>query len=623
MAEMYNIRSGGRQAFQKLGNIVLIIACLYWAQKILIPLTLAVLLTFILSPSVIKLQRLGLARIPAVFIVVVVAFSILGIIGWGVTIQLRSLLDEIPQHRQEIADKIKQVQMTGPGPVSNFVDMIHDIGEKLQLEAPQLVDGKEMQRVMLVNDRGPTLAWVASAASSALEFVLSGLFMTILVVFMLAKREDLRNRFFRAVGHSQLAMMTRAIDMAAQRISSYLMTQLLINCVLGFVWSVCLFLIPNGEGGRGVPHALLWGALLVALRFIPYLGTWVALAFPLLLSIALSPVGHLWFQPLLIIGIFLLLELITANLIEPLLFGHNTGVSPVALLIAAVFWAWLWGPVGLMLATPLTVCLIVLGKHLPHLSLLEILLGADSPPETETSYYQRLLVRDEDDAMDIVQDHIKKQPMDRVYDDLLLPALSLAQRDATRGELEPRDEQFIVEATHRILEEVVGHEQRRMMRKAGNSEQPMLQEGRVRVIGCPARNTSDELALFMLAQLLSTGNYQTEIVSAQTLISEVVEKVREEDPSVACISALPPGGLAQASYLCKRLRMHFPDLKILVGRWGQTEDIEKINARLLEAGATKVVTSLQEMRQEVLAELRLQKSDTPANSNGRAEVTSR
>ena len=437
MADPAKSRSGGYHFVLSFGGLVLVVAALYWAQKILVPLALAVLLAFILAPFVAKLQRLGLSRVLAVIVAVTIAFALIGVLLWSVASQLRHLLDEIPRHREEIEAKLRQLPGNQEGPVSKFVEMVRDISDKLRVKPPESVDGKTPQPVVVVNDGSSMVTWVASAVGTLLEFLLGAFFVVILLVFILAHREDLRNRLFQAVGRGQVALLSQATDTATQRISRYLRMQLAINFGTGVLWCICLFLMPNGEGGRGVPYPLLWGVLLAALRFVPYVGTWVAMVFPVLLSMALSPVGHPWLQPVLLTCVFLGLELITANVIEPLVFGHNSGVSPVALLIAAVFWAWLWGPVGLVLSTPITVCLVVMGKYVPQLSLLNILFGSDPPADTETSYYQRLLVHDEDEATEIVQTHLEKNEPTSVYDDLLVPALVLTRRDAERRRWPP------------------------------------------------------------------------------------------------------------------------------------------------------------------------------------------
>jgi predicted PurR-regulated permease PerM len=615
MAEPFDSRSSGKQFVQTLGGLVLVVASLYWAQRVLVPLALAILLALVLAPAVNRLQRYGLRRIPAVAVTVVVALAVVSCLCWGVAAQLRNLLDEIPRHRAEIDAKLGQLPGDRAGPAAELVDMIRDISDKLRVRPPQTVNGLEPRPVVLVNDGAPLMSWLASAAGTVLEMVVSSFFVIILLVFILARREELRNRFFQAVGRGRLALLSRAVDTAAHRISGYLRTLLMVNFSLGVAWAACLFLMPNGEGGRGVPYPLVWGALLMALRFIPYVGTWVAMIFPVLLSTALSPVGHPWLQPLLLTGVFLLLELAAAYVIEPLVFGHNSGVSPVALLVAAVFWAWLWGPIGLLLSTPLTVCLVVLGKYVPQLSALNILCGSDPATETETSFYQRLLVRDEDEAAEIVHAKLKTETPEAVFDELMLPALLLARRDADAGSLRRDDEQFVTDVTRRLVDQIVS-DGLRDHRAVGHIEAVGELNGRVLMLGCPARGAFDELALHMLDQLLPEGDYRTEILSPEPLTSEVIERVRQVNPAVACISSLPPGGLAQACYLCKRLRQHFPKLKILTGRWGQTENLELTTNRLKEAGALKVVTSLLDMRREILPLLTLTQPERAAESAG-------
>jgi predicted PurR-regulated permease PerM len=597
MPEPPSSRTTAPRFLHVLGSLVLIVACLYWAQKVLIPFALAVLLTFILSPLVTRLQRRGLPRSLAVALVVGVVFA--GLVGlvWGITEQLRTLLVEVPQHRTDIAAKVLKLKGTGTGPVAELIDMVRDIAEKFRGPGP--LDGAEKPvPVVLVNEQWPLFNWAAGVVGPVLEALLSGAFMAILVVFMLAKQEDLRNRFFHAVGQGQIAATTRAVDEATQRISRFLLTQLLINVGFGIVWAVALFFMPGGPDGTGVPYAFLWGCLAAALRFVPYVGTWIALAFPLLLSIALSPVESPWFQPLLLGGTYFVLEMVTGNVLEPLLFGHHAGVSPVALLVAAVFWGWLWGPIGLVLSTPLTVCLVVLGKYVPQLQLFAVFLGEEAPLKTEIGYYQRLLARDEDEATDLVLDYVANHEPDTVYDDVLVPALVMAQRDEERGTLGPRGQRFILDVTQRILDDLLAQQQ-------FAEGAPGPEKGKALVLGCPGRGEVDEVALRMLAQLLRAERCPMEVFSEQALTSEVVTWAQEEKPTVVCIGSLPPGGVAQASYLCKRLRLAFPDLKIIGGRWGDTENIERVVARLKEAGANQVVTSLLAARQEIVPLMRV------------------
>jgi predicted PurR-regulated permease PerM len=619
MIEPVPSRSNGQQFLQTLAALVLVVASLYWAQKVLIPIALAILFAFVLAPAVIRLQHYGLRRIPAVAVTIMVALAVFAVICWGVAAQLRNLLDEIPRHRAEIDAKLNQLSGVTGGATANLVDTIRDISDKLSVRPAQTVTGREPQPVVLVNDGSSVVTWLASAVGTVLEFVISMFFMIVLLVFMLARREEMRNRFFQAVGRERLVLMSRAVDTAAQRISRYLRMLLLVNFGLGVLWAALLFVIPNGEGGHGVPYPLVWGALLMALRFVPYVGTWVAMIFPVLLSMALSPVGHPWLQALLLTSVFLVLEVLAANVVEPLVFGRNAGVSPVALLVAAVFWSWLWGPVGLVLSTPLTVCLVVLGKYVPQLGALNVLFGSDPPAETGVSYYQRLLVHDEDEATEIVQARLKTHRPAAVFDELILPALILSRRDVEAGLVASADERFVVDVTRGIIDEIVS-DAPIDRRAVGWVEVSGNKGANVLILGCPARGEFDELALHMLDQLLPEGNYQTDILSPDALTSEVVDKVRRENPILACISSVPPGGLAQASYLCKRLRKKYPALTILVGRWGQTEDVERTRSRLQEAGALKVVTSLAEMCREIVPLLSLKQRD-PTSEMTNTDIT--
>jgi predicted PurR-regulated permease PerM len=600
--------SPGREVsrvFHFLGTLVLVVVCLYWARQVFIPLALAVLLTFILTPLVVRLQRRGVGRTPAVLLVVLLTGAVLVGLGWVITAQLKGLLTEIPNRRDDIKAKITALQGQGPGALTEFTGMVQEIMNKLEPVQDRTPQGEPIVPVRVIEKPG-YLNWFSSVAGSALDVLVSGFFMAILVVFMLFYREDLRNRFLRAVGHGRLTVTTRALDEAASRISRFLSTQLAINFFFGVIWAIALRLAPGGEHGLGLSYAFLWGFLACALRFVPYVGTWVALAFPLLLSVTTSDPAHPWLQPLFILGVYVVLELVTANVVEPLLFGHHTGVSPVALLVAAVFWAWLWGPLGLVLSTPLTVCLVVLGRYVPPLEVFDVLLGAEPPLETELSYYQRLVAGDEDEAIDLVETYLQEHSVEAVYDEVLVPALVLAQRDRERGDLDAHAQEFVREATGRVVEELLAPQVRISLVATGrasvNEEGELTTPAACRplALGCPARDEGDRLGLTMLGQVLEAASCQFEVVSPDALTSEILARVGEEHPAFVCIGSLPPGGLAQTIYLVKRLRAQFPDLRILVGRWGQAENVEQMKARLREAGATEVATTLLETRSAVL-----------------------
>jgi hypothetical protein len=379
---------------------------------------------------------------------------------------------------------------------------------------------------------------------------------------------------------------TKALDDAGQRISRFLLMQLIINASFGVVLALGLLVIQ-------VPHALLWGFLAALLRYVPYLGSFLTAAVLVTLSMAMFP-G--WLQPLLVLGLIVVLELATANIVEPKLFGRSMGVSEVALLVAAAFWAFLWGPIGLVLSSPLTVCLVVLGKYVPQLEFLDVILGDEPSLDPDVTYYQRLLARDQDEATQLVLAQVKATSPEQVYDGLLVPVLHYAKRDRERDDLTEADEQFILEATREIVEDL-GERQAAAAEETGGpaeerAEAPAFHK--VRILGCPAHGDADALALEMLRQLLDPARWDMEVLSTEILSAESVGAAGEKAPAVVCIGALPPGGLARTRYLCKRLRARLPNAKIVVGRWGLKASVDQNQEQLLEAGADQVETTLHE-----------------------------
>jgi hypothetical protein len=298
--------------------------------------------------------------------------------------------------------------------------------------------------------------------------------------------------------------------------------------------------------------------------------------------------------PLAILGFFAATELLAANVGEPLLFGHSTGVSPLALLLSAAFWTWLWGPLGLILSTPLTVILVVLGKYVPELHFFEVLLGDEQVLSTDVTFYQRLVARDLDEAADLVEEHLEANSPEAVYEQVLLPTLLNAKSDYDRGELEADTYEFVLQGVRDNEEDLAA------ALEEYRKEAP--QANRASALGCPARDEADELALRMLGRMLRLAGYSLEVVSTDKLAAEVTGQLAREAPAVVVIGSLPPGGLAQVRYLCKRIRQQAPGVKILVGRWGEKDDKEKerTEKRLLAAGADKVAWTLSDTRAQIL-----------------------
>jgi predicted PurR-regulated permease PerM len=583
-------RTGTLPSLLILPTVVLVIASLYWAQAVLIPVAISILLTFLLSPMADGLERLGLGRVFSVILIVILTFSVLIAVGWLVSFQLTSVANELPTYRKNIQQKIADIRGAGKG---GALEKVQKTAEEVKKELAKNDEAVKVQskprEVVVEAERSSTFWPLPLDIAPMLERLASGGLSIVLVIFMLIQREDLRNRFIRLVGYGRLTTTTKALEEASHRISRYLLMQSIINASFGVAVGIALYFI-------GLPYALLWGFLSAMLRFIPYVGPWAAALMPSVLSLI---VFEGWMLPILVIAVFLILELVNNMILEPLLYGESAGVSEVGLLIAVAFWTWLWGPVGLILATPLTVCVVVLSKYVPQLDFISILMSDEPVLQSNLSYYQRLLAGDQDEAEEIVEEYLKTHPMEQVYDDMLIPALNDVKRDFKFGKLEENNQQFVFGATRNILEELDSLKPKTPEEATASAEATIITHpSNGRIVGCPVRDEADELALLMCRRLLASTRYEMEVLADEALTSEVVDQIAENRPALICIVSLPPGGLAQARYLCKRLRTRFPDIKILVGRLGT----QNANHRdvLLAAGADKVATNVIDLRDHVI-----------------------
>jgi predicted PurR-regulated permease PerM len=578
---------------------VVIVGCLFWAQAIFIPLTLAAYLAFLLSPPVNFLQRRRIGRVLSVVVVVSAGALVLGSIAWMVGHEFSSLVQELPKYKGTIQRKVQSLRQAGEAtPLRALGQMIREIeGEPESQpagpnEKPPATssDGTGTPRPSSPPSGGiapsamPWLSRLPSFLSSLAELLTTLALTLVLVIFMLLNREDLRNRMIRLLGHGQIALTTKALDDTAQRLSRFLLIQALSNAAFGLALAIGLFVI-------GIPYAFLWGFLAAVLRYLPYVGTWIAAIFPLTLSVATS---ESWMSPLMVLALFGVIELFYSNLVEPRIFGQSMGVSEVALLVAAAFWAFLWGPIGLVLSNPITVFLVVLGKYFPQLEFFTVLMGDEPALAPNVSFYQRLLARDRAEAMELVRAHARSAPAEEVYDSILIPALTFAQRDLERDEVTEEDQQYILKAIAEIIEEI-GKQHSIDLAKENS---PPLSNGqpadmpKVRVFCCPVRDATDELALEMFRQLLDPARWEIDVASTEMLSAEMVARAEREQPALICLSALPPGGLSQTRYLCRRLRAKLPTARILIGRWGLTSNLEQNQEQLREAGADEVDATL-------------------------------
>ena len=607
--------------FVLLSCLGIVLLLLYFGRVILIPLALAILVTFLLAPVVMWLQRRGLPRAPAVVAVVFAAAVLFAVIAWIVAWQATALVDSLPKYEKNLGDKITMLRSMSEGGVLDRVQLTVDrIRQRMEepadpesaaaLEALEAADGVQKVRIVEEPDETFTLGVVWSLLEPLLEPIATAALVMVLVIFLLLRREDMRDRLIGLVGRGRLTLTTKALDEAGYRISRYLLMQLILNASFGLVVALGLFLI-------GVPYAFLWGFLAGVLRYIPYLGPWLAAILPLALAIL---VFRGWVAPIAVVGLFLVLEVINNLFLEPWLYGRNVGVSDAAAIVAVAFWTWLWGPIGLVLAFPLTVCLAVLGRYVPALKFFDTMLGDRPALDPHVGFYQRLLAHDEDEATEIAEESLKRSSLEEVYDDVLLPALSYSRRDL-EGDLIGDDQQRnMLRVVREVGEELAEQSRAAALAVAG---EPASSVGsplpRVAVLSCPARDEADETALHLLAALVDPEKCDMEVTPPTLLTTEVAALVEQKQIKLVCIAALPPGGLAHARHLCKRLRACCREVKIVVGRLGLKSPLDKNREQLQAAGADYVTFSLAEMHKQILALLPLVAAQTQQD-NGHGET---
>jgi predicted PurR-regulated permease PerM len=560
-----------QRTFYRLAIFLLVVGVLYFAQMVLIPVALAVLLAFVLTPIADWLERRRLGRVFGSVLALALALAVVGGVGWVAGVQVQRLADELPKHRDVLVQKLQ--------PVTNLVERFQSISE-LGSEGPNppAPEPTPEQPVAVVHTprRAPALSWLPSMIQPVAQFAASALLVTVLGLFFLVQRESVRDRVIGLAGRRQLTTTTRALQDAAHRVSHYLLLQLCTNTVIGLGVTVGLYLI-------GIPYAPLWGLLTVALRFLPYVGIWLAALFPFTVALTLfSDWGH----ALLVLAVYGGLDGVMTNVLEPLLFGHGTGVSSMALLVAAAFWAFLWGPIGLLMAVPLTVCVVVLGEHVPSLAFLHTLLGEVPDVDPAALFYYRVLARDRDGATVLLEQEAATKPLLTIYDEVILPALSYAKAEHEQGELSTTEERRIFRATREMLDGVLAT-YRVSAPAPGCEEKP-------RVIGCATRGYADSLALRMLRDVARPAACEVEIVPANQLVREVAERTGGGETLVVVIGAVAPGGLSQAAGLCKQLRAKAPKVRVIVGWWGAKPDTAAAEKLLHAAGAERVTWNLRE-----------------------------
>lgn len=583
-----------------------VVAFLYFARDVVIPITLGILLSFLLAPASRWLRRLRIGRVPAVMLTVLAAF--LAIFGFAATVvhETTTLAQELPEYRYNLETKVRSLpgSVPGNGVFHRLAGMFSDLRNELiksemdgstsaSRQPPLSASSGEPAKPVPVEIRQPELQPL-QLVESIIEPLLQPLAMAGLVVvfavMILLEREDLRDRLLRLAGHD-LHRTTVAMDDAAQRISRYLLRQLVVNACCG---------VPIGFGLAliGIPNAALWGILAALLRFIPYLGIVIAACFPVALAIAVAP-G--WMLLVWVVLLFVGIELVVSNLLEPWVYGASTGLSPVALIAAATFWTWLWGPIGLLLSTPMTVCLVVLGRHVPQLEFLDVMLGSDPVLAPSDSFYQRLLANDPEEATEQAREFIREGSVAEFFDTVVVPALDRAQADSDRGVLSAERRTIIVAGIRDMLEDLADEA------VEGSEPEPSVPSRKEEpaIICVAGRNELDEAAALLLVHLLRTEHHSrlAEALAAHALAADGSSHSLFRQARLVCLSLISTGSPARARYLERRLRRRAPRAKVLVGFWGLDESELAAAATTMARHDTIVVSSLRDAMKSISSEL--------------------
>lgn len=581
---------------QNLAVMVVVVAALYFGRDIFVPMALAVLLSFALAPVVSWLRRLRVPRTVAVISVVLLAFLAISAFGVLVAGQVSQLAGNLPQYQSNIQQKIRSFRSgpAGEGVVERASEVLKELSEEIEGSNEALPDEQpetgplgertgeaEPIPVQIQEPELAPLQLLQSVIGPLIGPLATSGVVIVFVIFMLLQREDLRDRFIRLAGASDLHRTTQALSDAAKRVAKYLLMQLIVNATYGIPVGLGLWVI-------GVPNPLLWGLLATVLRFVPYIGPVIAAILPLALSIAVDP-G--WTMLLWTGALFIILELTSNNIVEPWLYGASTGLSPVAIIVAAIFWTWLWGPIGLLLSTPLTVCLVVLGRHVPQFGFLDVLLGSEPVLTPVESLYQRLLAGDPDEATERAEEYLEDKPLLDFYDGVAIPALAMVEYDRARGVLDDEQRAVVAAGAVTLVDNLSEHDDEaasdaadEAVEKQGDEDEAepayVLPEEPVdlgpdwldRPLLCAGgRGNLDDAAAAMLGQLFERCGVGVRTVTFDAMASATYASLDFEGVRMICLSYMNADSLAHARYLVRRLRRR-TDVPILVGFWAMEKE---------------------------------------------------
>jgi predicted PurR-regulated permease PerM len=584
----------------------IVVAAVYFGRPILVPLALAILIAFALSPLVRLLRKLSLGRVLSVLISLLLAVVVMGAVGTFIASQAARVAVELPHYQRNLTKKIQSIRGTAANNslVRSATSVLNNIGNEIAAPPPQLNDtantaNKAAPPVPVVVERPRTtpLDVIQSVAGPLLEPLVTMTLVIVFVGFILLQKEDLRDRFIRLAGYQDLQRTTLALDEAADRLSHYLFSQTAINTTFGIVIGTGLWLI-------GIPNPGLWGLLAGMMRFVPYVGVPLAALFPLALAFAIDP-G--WAKVLYTAALYFTIEPVVGQLIEPVVYGRNMGLSAVAVVVAAVFWTWVWGSVGLLLSTPLTMCLVVLGRHIEPLKFLDVLLGDQPPLAVEESLYLRMLAGDPDTAALEAEAFIRNNSLREFFDDVALKALALAQRDSDRGVLDRERLAQIRETVDAMIENLAEHSEIPAGIEGEEQAAAALEEDEIpghwrhQPVWCVAgRSALDEAAAALLAHVIEKRGLHTRVVSATEVSPANLARLDCSGVQVICISYLDPGNYKNARYLVRRLKKRMPQVHPIACFWQLTENdshyLDSVEAMEMD----DVVSSLSQAADRIL-----------------------
>lgn len=568
--------------------ILLAIAALYFGQDIFVPFTLAVLLSFMLAPPVLWLRRIGLSRVIAVMLVVATAVAFIGGISALVGTQVVALANNLPAYQSTMLQKIRNFRASaaGEGVVDRTTTVIKNLGRELseddEAETRQVVPKSRPESeplpVRIELPEQTPLEILRGVMGSAVGPIATAGLVIVFVFFVLLSPGDLRDRLIRLTG-SEFHRSTEAMNDAAARVGRYLLMQLVVNASYGIPLGIGLYLI-------GVPGAFLWALMATLLRFIPYLGPVIAALFPLTMAFAVDPGWSMFFWAL---ALVLVLELISNNVIEPWLYGSSTGITPMAVILSAIFWTLLWGPVGLILATPLTVCLVVVGRYVPQLKFIEVLLGNEPVLSCDERLYQRLLAGNVEEAVDIAETEVESGSLMEFYDGAAMPALRLAEGDRARG-TSKEDRRHVSDGFRTMVLAL-----KELERASGERQDQQAHWPGSPVLCIAGRGDLDAAAALLLAHVLEDRGIGVRLASAADITVESIRDLDLAGVEVVCLSYLSPNPKAYARFVCRRLKPRLPDLRIVLGTWNLGPEAGTGARFAVEAGADAGGTRVEEV----------------------------